>query len=67
MRIRQSLSDLIAVRLGSPDGRAELVKLATRLIVERRYHAGKRGRSGNDQNLLGEATGSWISDAFAAQ
>jgi transposase-like protein len=34
MRTRQSLSDLIEGRLGSPDGRAELVKLATRLIVE---------------------------------
>ena len=31
MRTRQSLSDLI--RLGAPDGRAELVKLATRLII----------------------------------
>ena len=28
MRTRQSLSDLIAGRLSSPDGRAELVKLA---------------------------------------
>jgi len=34
MRTRQSLSDLIEGRLASPDGRAELVKLATRLIVE---------------------------------
>ena len=34
MRTRQSLSDLIEGRLSSPDGRAELIKLATRLIVE---------------------------------
>ena len=34
MRTRQSLCDLIEGRLASPDGRAELVKLATRLIVE---------------------------------
>ena len=34
MRTRPSLSDLIEGRLASPDGRAELVKLATRLIVE---------------------------------
>ncbi len=34
MRTRQSLSDLIEGRLSSPDGRAELVRLATRLIVE---------------------------------
>ena len=33
MRTRQSLSDLIEGRLGSPDGRAELVKLVTRLII----------------------------------
>ena len=33
MRTRPSLSDLIEGRLASPDGRAELVKLATRLIV----------------------------------
>ena len=32
MRTRQSLSDLIEGRLSSPDGRGELVKLATRLI-----------------------------------
>ncbi len=34
MRTCQSLSDLIEGRLGSPVGRAELVKLATRLTVE---------------------------------
>ena len=34
MRTRQPLSDLIEGSLSSPDGRAELVRLATRLIVE---------------------------------
>jgi len=34
MRTRRSLSDLIEGRLSSPNGRSELVKLATRLIVE---------------------------------
>jgi hypothetical protein len=39
MRTRQALSELIEGRLGSPDGRAELVKLATRLIVEEALEA----------------------------
>jgi len=34
MRSRQQLSDLIEGRLSSADGRAELIRLATRLIVE---------------------------------
>jgi transposase-like protein len=34
MRSRQQLSELIEGRLSSADGRAELIKLATRLIVE---------------------------------
>ena len=34
MRTRESLSALIEGRLSSPDGRSELVKLATRLILE---------------------------------
>ena len=46
MRTRQSLSDLIAGRLASPDGRAELVKLATRLIVRRPSKARLAMRSG---------------------
>jgi hypothetical protein len=33
MRSRQQLSELIEGRLSSADGRAELIKLATRLIV----------------------------------
>ena len=42
MRTRQSLSDLIEGRLSSPDGRSELVKLATRLIVEEGLEAESR-------------------------
>ena len=42
MRTRQSLSDLIEGRLSSPDGRAELVRLATRLIVEEALEAESR-------------------------
>ena len=37
MRTRQSLTDLIEGRLSSPDGRAELAKLATRLFTFLRY------------------------------
>jgi transposase-like protein len=39
MHSRQQLSDLIEGRLSSADGRAELVKLATRLIVEEALEA----------------------------
>ena len=39
MRTRQALSALIEGRLASPDGRSELVKLATRLIVEEALEA----------------------------
>ena len=42
MRTRQLLSDLIEGRLSSPDGRAELVRLATRLIVEEALEAESR-------------------------
>jgi hypothetical protein len=48
MRTRQSLSDLIEGRLSSPDGRAELVKLATRLIVEEALEAESRDALGRD-------------------
>ena len=44
MRTRESLSALIEGRLSSPDGRSELVKLATRLILEEVLEAGS-GRS----------------------
>src|SRR5690554_5426538 len=46
MRTRQSLSDLIEGRLSSPDGRGELVKLATRLIVEEALEAESRDAIG---------------------
>jgi len=39
MRSRQQLSDLIEGRLSSADGRAELIRLATRLIVEEALEA----------------------------
>ena len=39
MATRQQLSDLIEGRLSSADGRTELIKLATRLIVEEALEA----------------------------
>ncbi len=39
MATRQQLSDLIEGHLSSPDGRGELIKLATRLIVEEALEA----------------------------
>jgi len=48
MRTRQSLSDLIEGRLSSPDGRAELVRLATRLIVEEALEAESRDAVGRE-------------------
>ncbi len=46
MCTRQSLSDLIEGRLSSPDGLAELVRLATRLIVEEALEAENRDALG---------------------
>jgi putative transposase len=48
MRTRQSLCDLIEGRLSSPDGRAELVKLATRLIVEEALEGESRDALGRE-------------------
>lgn len=48
MRTRQSLSDLIEGRLSSPDGRGELVRLATRLIVEEALEAESRDAVGRE-------------------
>ena len=48
MRTRRSLSELIEGRLSSPDGRSELVKLATRLIVEEALEAESRDALGRD-------------------
>ena len=57
MRTRQSLSDLIEGRLSSPDGRAELVRLATRLIVEEALEAESRDAVGRDYYEHGAAPG----------
>jgi putative transposase len=48
MRTRETLSALIEGRLSSPDGRSELVKLATRLIVEEALEAEVRDALGRD-------------------
>ena len=57
MRTRQSLSDLIEGRLSSPDGRSELVKLATRLIVEEGLEAESREAVGRDYYAHGAMAG----------
>ena len=57
MRTRQSLSDLIEGRLSTPDGRSELVKLATRLIVEEGLEAESREALGRDYYEHGAAAG----------
>jgi transposase-like protein len=57
MRTRQCLSDLIEGRLSSPDGRAELVKLATRLIVEEALEAESRDALGREYYEHGAAPG----------
>ena len=57
MRTRQSLSDLIEGRLSSPDGRSELVKLATRLIVEEGMEAESQEAVGRDYYAHGAAAG----------
>src|SRR5919106_1085662 len=56
-RPRQSLSELIEGRLASPDGRAELVKLATRLIVEEALEAECRDALGRDYHERGAEEG----------
>jgi len=48
MRTRETLSALIEGRLSSPDGRSELVKLATRLIVEEALEGEVRDALGRD-------------------
>ena len=57
MRTRQSLSDLIEGRLSSPDGRAEPVRLATRLIVEEALEAESRDAVGREYYEHGAAPG----------
>ena len=57
MRTRESLSDLIEGRLSSADGRADLVKLATRLIVEEALEAESRDALGHDYYEHGASPG----------
>jgi len=57
MRTRQSLSDLIEGRLTSPDGRAELVKLASRLIIEEALEAEQREAIGREYYEHGAEAG----------
>ena len=55
MSTRQSLSDLIEGRLLAPDGRTELVKLATRLIVEKALEEESREALGREYYEHGAA------------
>ena len=48
MQTRQALSSLIEGRLSSPDARADLIKLATRLIVEEALEAESRDALGRE-------------------
>ena len=48
MRTRESLTALIEGRLSSPGGRSELVRLATRLILEEALEAEARDALGRD-------------------
>lgn len=48
MRTRQSLSDLVEGRLSTPAGRSELMKLATRLIIEEAFEGESRDAIGRD-------------------
>jgi putative transposase len=57
MRTRQSLSDLVEGHLSSPDGRAELVRLATRLIVEEALEAESRDALGREYYEHGAGPG----------
>ena len=57
MHTRESLSDLIEGRLSSSDGRAALVKLATRLIVEEALEAESRDALGRDYYEHGASPG----------
>ena len=46
MRTRESLLELVGGRLSAPDARTELVRLATRLIVEEALEAESRDALG---------------------
>ena len=57
MRTREALSSLIEGRLSSPDGRSELVQLATRLILEEALEAEARDALGRDYDERGAEEG----------
>jgi putative transposase len=57
MHTRQALCGLIEGRLSSPNGRSELVKLATRLIVEEALEAESRDMLGREYYEHGAAPG----------
>jgi len=57
MRSRQQLSDLIEGRLSSADSRAELIKLATRLIVEEALEAEAGEAVGREYYAHGGSSG----------
>ena len=57
MRTRKSLSELIEGRLSCADGRGELVKLATRLIIEEALEAESRDALRRDYYEHGAAEG----------
>lgn len=57
MHTRQSLCDLIEGRLSSPDGRSELVRLATRLIVEEALEGESRDAVGREYYQHGAVPG----------
>jgi hypothetical protein len=64
MRTRQSLSDVIEGRLSSPAGREELVKLATRLIIEETLEAEARDAVGRDYYERGAEPGSGYRNGY---
>jgi putative transposase len=57
MRTRESLSALIEEHLSSRDSRSELVKLATRLILEEALEAEARDAMGRDYDERGAEDG----------
>ncbi len=65
MNTRQSLSELIEGRLSTADGRSELVRLATRLIIEEALEAESRDALGRDYHEHGARLVGAIGTAFA--
>ena len=57
MRTRESLLELVEGRLSAPDARTELVRLATRLIVEEALEAESRDALGRDCHVHGASPG----------